>query len=76
MRKRIDPFVLIGIFIIGMPLLAAVLTACTGVGQVPTVPDPEAKTFITGQIEIREIHPKSGVTCFVYKTYGISCLKD
>ena len=76
MLKRIDPFTLIGIFIIGIPLLAATLTACAGVGQVPTVPDPEAKVFVAGQVQIREIHPKPGVTCFVYKTYGISCIKD
>ena len=76
MRKRIDPFIFIGIFVIGMPLLAATITACTEAGQVPTVPDPEAKTYYSGDIRLKEIHPKPGVTCFVYSTHGISCLKD
>lgn len=76
MIKRLDPVTFIGIMIIGIPLLAAGIVACTGVGRVPTVSDPEAKAFIVGDVRLEEVHPKPGITCFVYLTYGVSCIKD
>lgn len=76
MLKRLDPVTFIGIMIIGIPLTAAGVVSCTGVGRTPAVEDPGAKTFTVGHTTLEEVHPKPGVTCFVYHTYGISCIKD
>ena len=38
--------------------------------------DPSAVTHYVGGYYINEVHPKPGVTCFVFRTEGISCIKD
>lgn len=37
--------------------------------------DPNAVTHYVGGYYIHEVHPKPGVTCFMYNS-SISCLKD
>jgi hypothetical protein len=38
--------------------------------------DPAAVTHYVGGYYLHEVHPKPGVTCFVYTTYGVSCIKE
>ena len=75
MIKRLDPFILIGFLIIGIPLLAATITACVTSTQ-EEVDDPTGGFYKVDGITVHEIHPKPGITCFVVYNNGISCIKD
>jgi hypothetical protein len=76
MLKRLDPVTFVGIMILAIPFIAAGIVSCTGAGQHSTVDDPGARTLSVGHTTLEEVHPKPGVTCFVYHGYGISCIKD
>lgn len=76
MLKRLDPVTFVGIMILTIPFVAATIVSCTGGFKTNEVDDPAAREFVIGHTALEEVHPKPGVTCFVYHTYGISCIKD
>lgn len=61
-----------------LAVLAVTLRSCGDRAATPPkeVEDPNAATHYVEGYYIDEVHPKPGVTCFIYPTYGISCLKD
>ena len=75
MITRLDPFILIGFLIIGIPLLGATIVACSK-PETTEVANPENKWIKVDGMQVHEIHPKPGITCFVVYNNGISCIKD
>jgi hypothetical protein len=75
MIKRLDPFILIGFLIIGIPLLGATIVGCSK-PDATEVANPENKWIKVDGMHVHEIHPRLGVTCYVVYNNGISCLKD
>ena len=61
-----------------LAVLAFTLRSCADKATVPIKDheDADAVTHYVGGYYLREVHPKPGVTCFVYATYGVSCIKE
>ena len=59
-------------------VLAVTLRSCGDRAATPLkeMEDPNAVTHYVGGYYIDEVHPKPGVTCFVFRTEGISCIKE
>jgi hypothetical protein len=75
MRKQIDPFTVFSLGFIGLILLSFVAAACVGSTDEQVV-DPGAKYISTDGTTLHEVHPRSGVTCYIVYQTGLSCFKD
>lgn len=60
MLKRLDAVDMVAALMIGLVVFGILA------GAFFSRPDPV----------LRQVHPKPGITCFIYSGYGISCLKD
>lgn len=60
MLKRLD----------GVDLVAGLMIGLTAIGILIGIYFPMESPAL------KEIHPKPGITCFVYQGSGLSCLKD
>ena len=61
--------------ILGITTIALFFGACRQ-SDTPEVVNPDNKWIRVDGMQVHEIHPKPGVTCFVVYNNGISCLKD
>ena len=59
-------------------ILVVTLRSCVDKSAAPIKDheDPAAVTHYVGGYYLHEVHPTPGVTCFVYATYGVSCIKE
>ena len=60
MLKRFDAVDMVAMLMIGLVVVGIL------VGAFFSPQDPV----------LRQVHPKPGITCFIYSGYSISCLKD
>ncbi len=66
---------------IGLLILLVLVVTLRSCGDRAATPlkekeDPSAVTHYVSGYYIHEVHPKPGVTCFVFRTEGISCIKE
>lgn len=61
--------------ILGLVSCALIFAACSQ-SDTLEVTNPENKWIKVDGMQVHEIHPKPGVTCYVVYNNGISCLKD
>lgn len=66
------------ITVVAVLILAFTLRSCADKATVPIKDheDADAVTHYVGGYYLHEVHPKPGVTCFVYAAYGVSCVKE
>jgi hypothetical protein len=57
-------------------MAGAVAASKISQSDTPEVENPDNKWIKVDGMQVHEIHPKPGVTCFVVYNNGISCLKD
>lgn len=62
-------------FILALAALGLLFSACS-LPETTEVSNPDNKWIKVDGMQVHEIHPKPGVTCFVVYNNGISCLKD
>ena len=64
--------------VVAILIIAVGLRSCGDRAATPVKEqvDPDAVTHYVGGYYLHEVHPKPGVTCFVYTTYGVSCIKE
>lgn len=60
--------------ILGITSIALIFAACSQPDTVEVV-NPDSKWLEVDGMQIHEVHPKPGVTCYVAYS-SISCLKD
>ena len=61
--------------ILGITSIALIFAACSQ-SDTLEVANPDNKWIKVDGMQVHEIHPKPGVTCYVVYNNGISCLKD
>ena len=61
--------------ILGISAFALLFAACS-TPDLTEVSNPDNKWIKVDGMQVHEIHPRLGVTCFVVYNNGISCLKD
>ena len=61
--------------ILGISAFALLFGACSS-PDLTEVENPDNKWIKVDGMQVHEIHPKPGVTCWVVYNNGISCLKD
>jgi hypothetical protein len=61
--------------ILGLAASALIFAACS-TPDLTEVANPDNKWIKVDGMQVHEIHPKPGVTCWVVYNNGISCLKD
>lgn len=61
--------------ILGIVSCALIFAACSKPDTTEVV-HPDNKWIKVDGMQVHEVHPKPGVTCFVAYNNGISCLKD
>lgn len=65
----------ISAFVLVVAACSLFFAACSS-PDLTEVANPENKWIKVDGMQVHEIHPKPGVTCFVVYNNGISCLKD
>lgn len=75
MFRNMDRFDKAMAAIILMGLLAVI---AAGIGSYLTkeVPDSSSDFYKVDGVNVHEIHPKPGITCFLVFRSGLSCIKD
>ena len=61
--------------ILGISASALVFAACSS-PDLTEVTNPDNKWIKVDGMQVHEIHPKPGVTCYVVYNNGISCIHD
>jgi hypothetical protein len=56
--------------------LLAVIAASIGSYRTKEVPDSSSGFYKVDGVNVHEIHPKPGITCFLVFRSGLSCIKD
>ena len=61
--------------ILGLVSCGLIFGACSQ-SDTPEVVNPDNKWIKVDGMQVHEIHPRPGVTCFVVYNNGISCIHD